>query len=43
MQNLMHDLARLVAGNNCATLGLKGKIHGAKPHVLFDFHSDFIS
>ena len=41
MQNLMHDLARLVGGNAYATLGLKGGNFDRKPrHISFDFHLD---
>ncbi|PON34527.1 NB-ARC domain containing protein, partial [Trema orientale] len=41
LQNLMHDLARLVAGNACATLGLKGgKFDRLPRHISFDFHLD---
>ncbi|EXB68335.1 Putative disease resistance protein RGA4 [Morus notabilis] len=41
MQNSMCDLARSVAQNVCATIGIKGGINGAKSrHVSFDFHLD---
>ncbi|XP_030493629.2 disease resistance protein RGA2 isoform X2 [Cannabis sativa] len=44
LQNLMHDLARKVAENDCATLGLKEDKFDSKHHhlrhVSFDFHLD---